>query len=430
MEERGEKCNQLLSDMVDRKQKTVRALNSFFKTDMAYLIKGTGWLGGAKILGSIFTFVLVIAFANLMSAEAYGAYSYVMATISIIALTSLPGIDGSMLRSVARGFEGSLFTALRVRLRWSCIGTLLLLIISAYYFYQGNIVLSGSFLVGGLIFPLFVSFSLFAPYLNGKKMFRELALRKITIKFLFAGALVIALLFTDQVALLVALNLGVIALTGIFFTRQLISKYRDELDNPPEEGFISYGKHLTVMSILDTTAKYLDKILLWHFFGPVQVAMWAFAYSPIQIGQGMVKKTLGPIAQPKFAQNDFKQTKQHLPAKVAKLFLILVPIALLYVLTAPFLFERVFPQYVDSVIYSQALALLLLLIPFNFYSGFLLAHARKRDMYFIKIGFGLTSVISLLIFIPLWGLWGAVVAHVIAMTVRSVLSWGLFVRSS
>lgn len=415
--------------MVINKQKIIRVLNALFKTDMAYLIKGVGWLGGAKILGSVFTFALVIAFANLMPVEAYGTYSYVIATISIVAITSLPGIDGSVLRSVARGFDGSFLTALWVRLRWSSIGALLLFITSGYYFFQENMVLGGSFLVGGLLFPLFVSFSLFAPYLNGKKMFRELAIRKVVIKFLFAATLGIALLFTNNVALFVALNMGVVALTGIFFTRFLISKHKGELSTPSEDGLISYGKHLTVMSILDTTAKYLDKILLWHFFGPVQVAIWAFAYTPIQIAQGMVKKTAGSVALPKFAQNDFTQTKKHLPAKVVKLFLILVPVAMFYILSAPFLFEIAFPQYIDSVIYSQALAVLFLLIPFNFFSGFLLAHARKRDMYFIKVGFGITSIISLIIFIPLWGLWGAVVAHITALTVRSALSWYLFARS-
>jgi O-antigen/teichoic acid export membrane protein len=183
------------------------------------------------------------------------------------------------------------------------------------------------------------------------------------------------------------------------------------------------------MNILETIGSYLDKILLWHFLGPVQVAIWGLAYTPIQIAQGLVKKTLGPIAMPKFSQNDFKQTKLHLPAKVAKLFLILVPIALAYILAAPFLFEIAFSQYTDSVIYSQALTLLLLLIPFNFFSGFLLAHARKRDLYLIKVSFGFTLIISLLVFIPLWGLWGAVVAHVTAMTVRSILSWALFARA-
>jgi len=415
--------------MKPKQQKLIRTLNSLFKTDITYLTHGVGWLGGAKLLSSVFSFMLVLAFANLMPAEAYGTYSYVMATISIVVLTSLPGIESSLLRSVARGFGGSLFTAQRVRLRWSSIGALMLLLIGGYYLYQGNMVLSSSFLIGGLLFPLFVSFSQFGSYLNGSKLFRKLALHQLTIKFLFAATLGVALLFTDNVATLVALNMGVIAFTGILFTRQVIAKHQDELKTPPDEDLISYGKHLTVMNILETISSYLDKILLWHFLGPVQVAIWGLAYTPIQIAQGLVKKTLGPIAMPKFSQNDFEKTKQHLPAKVAKLFLILVPIALVYVLVAPILFKYALSQYTDSVIYSQVLTLLLLLIPFNFFSGFLLAHAHKRDLYIIKVSFGLTLIISLVVLIPLWGLWGAVVAHVTAMTIRSVLSWGLFVRA-
>jgi O-antigen/teichoic acid export membrane protein len=415
--------------MNTKQQKLISTLNRLFKTDITYLIHGVGWLGSAKLLSSVFSFALVFAFANLLPADAYGTYSYVMAVISIIVLTSLPGIESSLVRSVARGFGGSLFTTQRVRLKWSSIGTIILLTVSCYYFYQENMILSSSFLVGGLLFPIFVSFNQYGAFLNGKKLFRELALRSVTVKFLFAATLGIGLLFSDNAAVLVALNMGLIAITGILFTRHIISKHRDELNTPPEEDLILYGKHLTVMNILETIGSYLDKILLWHFLGPVQVAIWGLAYTPIQIAQGLVKKTLGPIAMPKFSQNDFKQTKLHLPAKVAKLFLILVPIALAYILAAPFLFEIAFSQYTDSVIYSQALTLLLLLIPFNFFSGFLLAHARKRDLYLIKVSFGFTLIISLLVFIPLWGLWGAVVAHVTAMTVRSILSWALFARA-
>ena len=415
--------------MSTEQKKIIRVLNRFFKTDTAYLLHGVGWLGGAKLLGSIFSFGLVVAFANLLPAESYGTYSYVMAAVSIIALTSLPGIDSSLVRSVARGFDDSFKIAQRVRLRWSVIGATILILVSAYYWYQNNLFLSTFFLAGGLLFPAFTSFTLFAPYLNGKKQFRRLAITKVVVKFLFAVTLTVGLIFSDNVALLIALNLGVVALTGVFFTIKIVKQLSSIKSSAPEPGLISYGKHLTVMSILDTTSKYLDKILLWHFFGPVQVAIWAFAYTPIQIAQGMIKKTLGTLAMPKFAQNNFDLTKKQLPAKVVKLFLILIPFALLYVLISPVLFAQLFPQYIDSVIYSQVLIALLLLIPFNFFSAFLMAHARKRELYFIKIGFGLTSVGSLLIFIPLFGLWGAAIAHITAMTVRSTMSLFLFSRA-
>lgn len=410
-------------------QKFIRKLNGFFKTDIAYLIHGVGWLGGAKLVSSIFSFGLVIAFANLMPAETYGTYSYVMAAISIIALTSLPGVDSSLVPAVARGFDGSLFTAQKVRFWWSSIGMLLLLLTSGYYWYQGNIVLGTSFLVGGLLFPFYIAFNQYGLYLSGKKLFREFALQTVEVKSLFAASLVATLFFTDNVAILIAINLGVIALTGIFFTTKTIYKYKDALNTPPEKDLISYGKHLTVMNAFETTSKYLDKILLWHFFGPVQVAIWAFANTPIQILQGMISKTVGTVAVPKFAQNNFNQTKSGLPGKVIKLFLVLFPVVLLYILAAPHLFQNFLPQYLESVIYTQVLATLLLLIPFNFLTYFLQANTKKRDLYIIKIIFGSTSTIALLLFIPTFGLWGAAIAHITANTARSVAAYILFSRA-
>lgn len=395
---------------------------------MAYVIHGVGWLGSARLLSSAFSFVLVIAFANLLPAETYGTYSYVMAAVSIVVLTSLPGIESSLLRSVARGFEGSLFVAQRARLKWSSIGTTSLLVLSFYYWLQGNMVLGSSFLVSAVLFPFFVSFTQFSSYLNGKKLFRDLALHNLTVKFLFAIGLSSALIVTDNVAALVAVNMVIIALTGFILTRNIITKHKVKLNTHFDTELIGYGKHLTVMSILETIGRYMDKILLWHFFGPVHVAVWAFAYSPIQIAQAMVKRTLVPLALPKFSQNNFLQTKQQLPAKVIKLFLLLTPFAAGYALIAPILFEYFFAQYLDSVSYSQILVVLILLIPFNFFSGFLFAQARKRDLYIIKISFGITLVTALIVFIPLWGLWGAVAAHIMAMSLRSLTSWILFLR--
>ncbi len=371
----------------------------------------------------------MVAFANLIPEDAFGTYSYIMAVVSIVTLTSLPGIDSSLVPAIARGFDSSIFNAQRVRLRWSIIGSVILLLISGYYFYQTNFVLATGFLVTGLIFPLFISFNQYSLYLSGKKFFREQAVLTVAVKFLFATTLSIALLFTNNVALLVGLNMGVIAITGIIFTRHIIARHREKLNTPSDNNIVSYGKHLTVMNAFETISKYLDKILLWHFFGPIQVAVWAFANTPIQIAQGMVSKTVGTIAVPKFAQNDFNQTKKQLPAKVAKLFLVLLPIAILYVITVPILFRYLLPQYIDSIIYTQALAILLILIPFNFFAYFLQAQTKKKSLYVIKIGSGTVSLIALAILIPIFGLWGAVLAHIVAATFRSLLSLVLFVRA-
>ena len=77
------------------KQKLISILRwseKYTQTDMVYLTRGGFWLILGKIVFNISGFLLIIAFANLLSKEAYGTYQYVLSVASILAIPTLSPI--------------------------------------------------------------------------------------------------------------------------------------------------------------------------------------------------------------------------------------------------------------------------------------------------------------------------------------------------
>ena len=81
---------------------------------------------------SLLCFIIIcIVFANFLSKEVFGEYTFVMAVLSIAGIFALPGMRVAVIQAVARGYEGTYFRALREIFKWSWLGSLFLLCFSA-----------------------------------------------------------------------------------------------------------------------------------------------------------------------------------------------------------------------------------------------------------------------------------------------------------
>ena len=115
----------------------LRKSEKYFKTDMVYLVKGGSWLTLNRVIGSIIALTLAVVYANLLPKESYGLYKYVLSIVSILAITTLPGMDIALTRSIVNGYEGSIKKVIKTKLAWSLLGIITGLGISVYYFTMG-----------------------------------------------------------------------------------------------------------------------------------------------------------------------------------------------------------------------------------------------------------------------------------------------------
>ncbi|MFA6254127.1 MAG: oligosaccharide flippase family protein [Candidatus Paceibacterota bacterium] len=387
----------------------------YVKTDMVYLTKGGFWLSAAQFISSLSSFILSIAFANLLPAEILGNYRYILSVVGILSVTNLGGLNTSVTQAVARGYDGSLKEALQTRIKWGTLGALIALIFSLYYYLQGNWPLATAMLIGAIFLPLMDPYGLYDSYLQGKKRF-DLSSRYFSISSITSALVMIITLFLtkDLIFIMLAYFLPwTILRIGFWFwaTRQF--KLNDKVD--PET--ISYGWHLSAMGVIGTIALYLDRLVVFHLFGAIELAVYSIAIAPAEQIKNSLKN-LGTLALPKFSEKDPTTVQREIWQKTFKLVALIGLIVLVYILAAPFLFKLFFPKYLAAIAYSQVYALSIIatasILPYTL----LQSTSNKKAMYRYNIWASIVQIVGILILGSLFGLWGVVWARVVTRFVN------------
>lgn len=386
-------------------------LGGFARTDLNYLAKGGFWLSVGHIVGASSSFIIAVLFANLFTKDTYGTYKFVLAIASVLTIATLPGLNTYLAQAVARGFEKTFLSAFAQKIKWGLWGGAAGLLIALYYAINENWTVSTAVAVAALFTPFMDSAGVYNVYLQGKKMFRK-AIEYFTINQIIATALLAAALVVtrDLFAVLLVYFASWTGLRLFFFSRTL-KRY------PPQGGedakALSYGKHLSLVGLAATIGSNLDSLLLFHYLGPVEVALYAFALAPIEQIRGWYKN-ISPLALPKLANRSFKEINTLLLPRMAALSVIGVAIASIYVLAAPFVFAIFFPQYAESVLITQLLAgILALRLPGAFFSTLPQAKMQympKSWLYWETVP-NVVLIGSYFILIPAFGIYGAIASR-------------------
>lgn len=388
----------------------LRFSEKYIQTDMVYLASGGFWLILGQIINSAATFLLAIAFANLLPKETYGIYKYILSATSLLGVFFLTGMNVAVTQAVARGFEGVLRKSFWVQIKWGLIMFLAALVASAYYFLHGNQILGIAFLIAGSFSPLLNSANTYVAFLNGKRYFRSLTQYNILSVIISSALIFVTILITkNPIPLILVYFLGNSAVNVFFYWRTLrIFKPNNE-QNPQS---ISYGKHLSLMNIALTIASYVDAPLIFHFSGAAGVATYAFAIAPPEQIKALFKN-IGSLALPKFSEKTSVEIKQTLWRKVLIFGLIIALSVVCYIALAPFIYEIFFPKYIDSIFYSQIFALSIIATALYLPYSALQSQVAKKQLYVFNLWTYIAQIFLLLIFVYFWGIMGAILSRLI-----------------
>ncbi|PLX27429.1 hypothetical protein C0583_03905 [Candidatus Parcubacteria bacterium] len=404
------------------KNKTYKLLKKsekWTKTDMIYLAKGSFWLTSNKLVGTITAFLLAVIYANFLPKETYATYKYVLSVSSMLILFSLTGIDISLTRSVARGYEGSFSEAIKLKLKWSLIGSLVGIFISFYYFFNKNIELGYCFLIAAVTTP-FINSLVYGSYLRGKKLFKVTSIYN-SLKNIISSIVIATIVLSFPK--LITIVVGFYAINMILqfsFYKYTFWKYTP--NNKKDEGTISYGKHLSLMNIVSVVAEQIDKILLWHFLGPLQLAIYSFATLPVSQAQSFLK-SVTTLALPKMSNTDITLLKKTFPLKILKFTILLIPMVILYIMVAPFVYKIFFPQYQDSILLSQLFSVTLLFFPMRLISQIIIVKADTKTLYFLRIFNPSIKIILFTILIYFYGIYGLLYAIIISNIIAIIIEY-------
>jgi len=395
----------------------------YTKTDMLYLAKGGFWLSLGSFISNVSVLIIAIAFANLLPKEIYGTYKYVISIATIFSFFTLQGMSDSIIQSVARGYEKMFIEVTKTKLRWGLLGGFAGLLAAAYYYLNGNMLLATSFTIVAVFIPVWNTFNIYNSLLTGRKRF------DISTKYHFVSQIFIlattvgALLLTDNLFILLATYFSSWSLVRIFFYFRTLRVY--PLNKKADLDVVSFGKHLSFARILSATAEQLDKILLWHFIGPIGLATYFFALAPVKV-LGEPLKNIAALALPKLSTQNVERIKNTLLQKISLLFFVSVPVIAAYIFAAPYIYALLFPQYLDAVIYSQLFALSLLLAPKVFIRQTLVAQKKKKELYQLQTIIPIVKIVLLLTLLPTYGVLGAIATLILVDFVNLFVNLYLF----
>lgn len=398
----------------------------YLKLDVLYFAKGGFWLTASQIAGAAVSFILSVYLANTLPKESYGSYRYILSLASILGSFTLTGLNTAIIQSVARGYEGALRQAFKLSLRWSVASFLISIAGSGYYFYNENYVLGSALVIIAFAGPFLNSAGLFSSFINGKKDFRTQSLYTFIDNALPALAIIIAAFFTKNILLLIATYFISSTLIALILYFRTLKKFKP---NDQQDGQIeSYSIKLSVLNIITILTTQIDKVIVFTYLGPVELAIYGIALSfPEQI-RGILRN-MSSLLIPRFAERDITEQSVDVKGKTKKLASLFALITIAYALCAPILFKIFFPTYMDSIIYSQVYSLVIIAsvawIPGSIFIS------QKNDTELSKLSiYG--SLIQIGVLVPLvyfFGLWGVIVAKMLGVYGNSVLSFILYKKN-
>ena len=171
-----------------------------FGFDLPYYIENGFWVLLNQFVLIISNLLLSIIMARYLSKECYGQYQFVLSVLAIVSIFSIPGLNTSVMRSVAKGMDGSYIHAVKHSFRWSFIGIPVLWTIAIVFNLRGDITISIALFISSLFFPILYTFNLWQFFYNGKSYFGLAATNSIIQAFFkTALLLVLAIYFSNNV---------------------------------------------------------------------------------------------------------------------------------------------------------------------------------------------------------------------------------------
>ncbi len=384
----------------------------FFKVDVRYLLQGTLWSSLAQVVITLSALALSMVLSRYLPKEVYGHYKYVLSLVSLISIFSLSNLNYAVLQSASRGFDGSIIEGFWASLKWSALIFLGALGLSVYYFVQGNWGLAVGILIGGALGPLITAGSLTSSFLIAKKDFEGLAVHGSIIgSFIPAAALMTTALLSQNYLIFVAVYFVTTAGVYLYLYHYALRQHHPNPENR-DPGMINYAKHLSFMGILGGLAGNIDQVLLFHYVGPIQLALYNFAIGVPDQLKGPLKNLDG-MFQARFANHLPTDIRKSMQTKTILLFIFAVVCVAIYIPLTPIIYHLLFPNYLDAVPYSQWYSLTLLAMPFIPSASYLSSKRLIREQYWynaLSNGFRIAFIAIGVIGWGLAGLIGAIIA--------------------
>tara|TARA_B100000745_G_C20153107_1_gene395258 strand:+ start:3935 stop:5191 length:1257 start_codon:yes stop_codon:yes gene_type:complete len=364
----------------------LRQLNSYLSkkigTDTSYIFRHGSWLYGLQLFAALSGFVISLALTTYLTVEEFGSYRMTLSVLAIVTIFTLPGVSVAIVRSVAQGKQLNFSKLTKSIMLWSLLGTLVAASASFYYFYVGNWLLGSALLIIALILPMSEGFSIYVPYLRGKKEFGRSSVRQGVVRLIQTTAVIITAIITaNWVLCLLALLLSKTLVDLYFYYYTFDTKALKK--EPETDEVLTYGKKLTFTNAVVMLSEQLDKLFIWHYIGASTLAYYSIAQIIPNTLAGF-SNLIPQLALPKFANRNWSNRHEQslLLNKIKKASLALALYYFIYLQVIPVFIKFVFPDYTESIPAAYITGLVVIFTPIqNLLKQVFYASGKARITY-------------------------------------------------
>ena len=379
-------------------------LEKKLQIDVHYIFFGGGAMAIGQVAVTGIALLTSIAFANLLSKEAYGTYQYILTAGEFLTTFSLIGIGRAAITSVAKGKDGVLDAGFKQALLWGIPAMTVGIGMGIYYLSKGDMLFGFGIALSVILTMVIIAAKTYISFLNGRKLFKQTSAATV-IGILIPGiVIVITLCLTKNIFILLVAFLLSNALVnlGLFFWSRTYKRNNDTDPHLTHDAI-----HLSIDAIISRSIASLDRLILFQFAGPAALAEFLLAMN-FERQFSHLFKSMNSIAIPKLTNRSFHILQETLPRKLLMLYALLIPFTIGYILLTPLTFHYVFPKYESSVLYAQVLGLAFLFLPIKVLADTFISHSKHRELYYITFLSSGPKLIATLIFVPWLGIWGVI----------------------
>ena len=263
--------------------------------------------------------------------------------------------------------------------------------------------------------PLVDSLDIYHALLRGKKLFDISSIYGSLSQVGSVASLVITVLITQNLFAILLVYFGTWTIIRFVFFIITIKKHPPNQNCDPKT--INYGKRTSFVNILDALVSSVDGILIFHYLGAVNLAIYSFAIAPISQLKSLTGH-LPSLALPKLATRSAEEINGLLKKRFATLFIIGIIISLLYIIAAPYIYQIFFPKYINAVFLSQIFSLTIALaLPQTIFSASIsskLTLIPPKMLYLWNLP-GVIFLIFALVFVTKLGILGVIIGRLISL---------------
>jgi O-antigen/teichoic acid export membrane protein len=268
-------------------------------------------------------------------------------------------------------------------------------------------------------------YRLWSEYLNGKHEYKILSISLTLFEFTKVSSLIIAVLYSQNLIPIVTTYFIADSLFKFIIYKIILKRFPpNEVDDPE---LISYGKKLSLVKIITTISNHLDKILLFYFLGPLQLAIYSFAIRPTNELKKFILNIVD-ISAPKISTNNLETLQKTMPRKIFGLVALLIPIIIALLIFYPFLYKTLFPKYTESILYAQFFTLVIIFFPKNIIEQIFISHSKTKELSLIKQSTAIFKILMFVFMLPIFGIWGALSTILITELISFSVLYYYFVK--